>query len=139
MAELYRRQGRYADAEPLYKRLLANYEKALGPDHPDIAASLNSLAALYGNLARHGDAELLYKQSLAIHEKALGPDHREVARAVDNLARRLRTPATGAPAQKYSPGGERRPAKGCSEGQPLRPGLSWKSRFRPRVNGALGV
>ena len=37
LAHLYRAQGRYADAEPLYKRALAIREKALGPDHPDVA------------------------------------------------------------------------------------------------------
>ena len=42
---LYRTQGRYADAEPLYKRALAIREKALGPDHPDVATSLNNLAS----------------------------------------------------------------------------------------------
>ena len=40
-------QGRYADAEPLYKRALAIYEKALGPDHPYVATTLNNLAVLY--------------------------------------------------------------------------------------------
>jgi hypothetical protein len=34
LGDLYRAQGRYADAEPLYKRALAIFEKALGPDHP---------------------------------------------------------------------------------------------------------
>ncbi len=33
--------------KPLYKRSLAINEKALGPDHPDVAVSLNNLAALY--------------------------------------------------------------------------------------------
>ena len=37
LAELYKVQGRYADAEPLFKRSLAIREKALGPDHPDVA------------------------------------------------------------------------------------------------------
>ena len=36
LAVLYRAQGRYAEAEPLYKRALAIREKALGPDHPDV-------------------------------------------------------------------------------------------------------
>ena len=49
LAELYRAQGRYADAEPLLKRSLAIYEKVLGPDHPDVGLSLNNLAALYNN------------------------------------------------------------------------------------------
>src|SRR6266480_2562845 len=34
LAVLYVRQGRYAEAEPLYGRARAIAEKALGPDHP---------------------------------------------------------------------------------------------------------
>jgi hypothetical protein len=41
------RQGRYPEAEPLAKRALAIREKVLGPDHPDLAQSLNNLAMLY--------------------------------------------------------------------------------------------
>ena len=44
-ALLYRVPGRYAEAEPLYQRALAIWEKALGPDHPEVATSLNNLAA----------------------------------------------------------------------------------------------
>ena len=39
--------GRYSEAEPLYKQSLAIREKVLGPNHPDVAASLNNLAELY--------------------------------------------------------------------------------------------
>ena len=66
LAALYDKQGRYADAEPLYKRSLAIQEKALGPDHPDVATSLNNLAVLYQEQGRYADAEPLYKRSLAI-------------------------------------------------------------------------
>ena len=66
LAALYDDQGRYADAEPLYKRSLAIWEKALGPDHPDVATALNNLAALYDDQGRYADAEPLYKRSLAI-------------------------------------------------------------------------
>jgi Tetratricopeptide repeat len=45
VALLYRNQGRYADAEPLYQRSLAIREKALGLEHPDIATSLSDLAS----------------------------------------------------------------------------------------------
>ena len=62
LAGLYQHQGRYADAEPLYKRSLAIYEKALGPDHPDVARSLNDLALLYAKQGRYADAEPLYKR-----------------------------------------------------------------------------
>ena len=78
--------GRFADAEPLFKRSLAIYEKALGPAHPNVAATLNNLAILYGRQGRYADAEPLYKRSLAIYEKAYGPDHAYVAAALNNLA-----------------------------------------------------
>ena len=39
-------QGKLAEAEPYYQRSLAILEKSLGPDHPDVAASLNNLASL---------------------------------------------------------------------------------------------
>ena len=92
LAQLYHAEGRYTDAEPLYKRSLAIREKTLGPDHPDVAASLNNLAELYRNQGRYADAEPLYKRSLAINEKSLGPDHPDVAASLNNLAFALRSP-----------------------------------------------
>jgi tetratricopeptide (TPR) repeat protein len=43
LAALYDAQGRYGEAEPLYKRALAITEKALGPDHPTRAKSLRRI------------------------------------------------------------------------------------------------
>jgi CHAT domain-containing protein/tetratricopeptide (TPR) repeat protein len=43
----YSAQGRYSEAEPLYKRSLAIREEALGPDHPHVSTSLGNLAHLY--------------------------------------------------------------------------------------------
>ena len=79
-------EGRYAEAEPLYQRSLAIWEKALGRDHPDVAVSLNNLAGLYLSQGRYADAEPLCQRSLAIREKALGRDHPSVATALNNLA-----------------------------------------------------
>jgi tetratricopeptide (TPR) repeat protein len=47
LAGLYRAQGQYTKAESLHQRALAIFEKALGPEHPDVATSLNNLALLY--------------------------------------------------------------------------------------------
>jgi tetratricopeptide (TPR) repeat protein len=65
LASLYFNQGRYADAEPLYKRALAIGEKALGVDHPDVAQSLNNLAGLYKEQGRYGDALPLVQKTIA--------------------------------------------------------------------------
>lgn len=37
-------QGKYGEAEPLYERALAILEKALGPEHPHVATTLNDQA-----------------------------------------------------------------------------------------------
>src|SRR5262245_47854217 len=67
--------GKYADAVPLAQRALAIREKALGPDHPDVAQSLNTLATLYSKQGLYAETEPLYTRALAIREKLLGPDH----------------------------------------------------------------
>ena len=47
LAALYKSLGHYDAAESLFKRGLAISEKALGPDHPDVASILNNLSLLY--------------------------------------------------------------------------------------------
>ena len=39
-------QGKYNEAEPLYERSQAIREKILGPEHPNVAQSLNNRAEL---------------------------------------------------------------------------------------------
>ena len=78
--------GRYAEAEPLYRRALAIGEKRLGPDHPAVATSLNNLALLLKTQGKYVEAEPLYRRALAIGEKRLGPDHPAVATRLNNLA-----------------------------------------------------
>jgi tetratricopeptide (TPR) repeat protein len=86
LAELYRAQGRYAEAEPLFIRALAIEERALGPNHPQISSSLNNLALLYDTQSRYAEAEPLFRRALAIQEKALGPNHLQVGSSLNNLA-----------------------------------------------------
>ena len=86
LAILYREMGRYAEAEPLYRRSLEIREKQLGRDHPDVAGSLNNLANLYSDMGRYAEAEPLFRRSLAIREKQLGADHPDVAQSLNNLA-----------------------------------------------------
>ncbi len=84
LAELYRAQGRYAQAGPRYRRALAIREKALGPEHPQVATSLNNLAELYRVQGKYAQAEPLYQRALAIWQKALGPEHPQVAMVLEN-------------------------------------------------------
>ena len=92
LAELYASQGRYAEAEPLYKRALAIREKALGPDHPDVGDLAEQPGALYTTQGRYAEAEPLYKRALAIREKALGPDHPDVGTVAQQPGRAVPRP-----------------------------------------------
>jgi tetratricopeptide (TPR) repeat protein len=85
LAALLRRESKYADAEPLYRRALAILEKQLGPEHPDIARSLNNLALLFEFDRRYAEAEPLYRRALAIYEKQLGPKHPDTKDVRENL------------------------------------------------------
>ena len=78
--------GKYREAEPLYERALAIWEKALGPDHTDVALSLKNLARLYRAQHKYEKAGTFCTRSLAVMEKAFGPDHVEVAAILNELA-----------------------------------------------------
>ena len=85
LAALYEAQGRYAEAEPLFKRSIVTMEETLDPNHSDLATGLNHLGLLYYVQGKYADAEPLFKRALLIREKTLGPDHPDVARSLNNL------------------------------------------------------
>ena len=45
LASLYRRQSRYAEAEPLYQESCEIWKKSLGEEHEDVGTSYNNLVA----------------------------------------------------------------------------------------------
>ncbi len=69
LAELYHNQGRYAKAEPVFERALAIVDKALGPDHPNVATSLENYATLLRKTGRTTEAANLVAQAKAIRAK----------------------------------------------------------------------
>ena len=85
-AALYRRQGRYGEAEPLLQRALAIREQLLGPEHLNTVTSLNNLATLYRSQDKYGEAEPLLQRALTIQERRLGPEHPGIAISLNNLA-----------------------------------------------------
>jgi tetratricopeptide (TPR) repeat protein len=69
----------------MYVRALAEYEKALGPDHTSTLLTVNNLSLLYGDQGKLAEAEQMYVRALAGREKALGPDHTSTLSTVNNL------------------------------------------------------
>lgn len=84
-------QRKYAEAEPLWKRLLAIREKVLKESPSDtnllnVATSLQELAQCYFEQGKHTEAEPLWKRSLSIREQILSPDDPVIASSFSALA-----------------------------------------------------
>jgi tetratricopeptide (TPR) repeat protein len=80
------RTGKYAEATEVALRVVAMQEKALGPDHPDVAKAQDTLATFYRIQRRYDDAEQVLKASLVTQEKALGPDHSHLCPGLTSFA-----------------------------------------------------
>ena len=76
----------WTEAEALIRRALIIDEKSYGPEHPDVAISLDNLAVLLKVTNRLAEAEPLMRRALTIEETSYGPDHPEVATTLNNLA-----------------------------------------------------
>jgi CHAT domain-containing protein/Tfp pilus assembly protein PilF len=82
----YYAQRQYDAALPLAEEALRLNEQELGPDHLEVATSLNNLALLHQNKGNYERALRLYQRALAIMEKTLGEHHPDVATSLNNLA-----------------------------------------------------
>jgi hypothetical protein len=56
LANVYRAEGKYAEAEGLFKRALAIREEKLGKDHPRVALNFHRLAIMNEAQGNYGDA-----------------------------------------------------------------------------------
>jgi len=83
------REGRYREAIPRARDLLALREQALGPAHPDVAQSLNDLANLLALMGNAAGARPLLERALQIREQALESAHPDLAQTLNDLARLL--------------------------------------------------
>src|SRR5262249_32750614 len=61
--QLYQ-QAKYTDGTNLAKQALAIREEVLGPDHPDVATSVNTLALLYNDQGNYAEALPLYQRAI---------------------------------------------------------------------------
>jgi tetratricopeptide (TPR) repeat protein len=68
-ATLLRDEGRYGEAESLYKRAMDTWTRSRYPEHPDVAETLTRYAALLVKLDRPAEAELLAAQAATIRVK----------------------------------------------------------------------
>ncbi|MFN6519327.1 MAG: tetratricopeptide repeat protein [Nostoc sp. CreGUA01] len=85
-SRFYQGQGLYEKAAPWLKECLEVTKQRFGEKHPNVATSLNNLAALYSSQGRGTEAESLYQQALELRRRLLGEKHPDVAISLNNLA-----------------------------------------------------
>src|SRR5258706_5248476 len=78
-------RGRHAGGEPFARRGLEFRERALGPDHPAVAADAAALAAILDGQGKREEAEELFRRALMVYERIYGAEHYEVAVTLNNL------------------------------------------------------
>ena len=86
MGTIYQSLGLYDSAAPLLETSLNIRQRELGPDHLDVATSLNDLAGVLYYQGDYDRAESLFRRALAIRRQQLGNDHPDVALSLNNLA-----------------------------------------------------
>jgi class 3 adenylate cyclase/tetratricopeptide (TPR) repeat protein len=79
-------RGRYSEAEPLVELALAIRERALGPDHVDVAETLNVVGANNVFLGHFDRAQASHERALTIREHEFGPEHPNIGGSLSNLA-----------------------------------------------------
>ena len=85
IAEIYREQGRYIEAEPFYHLSLAIERNSEASQTRSYATTLTNLGLLYNSQGRYAEAEARLLEALAIREKILSSDHPELAHSYNNL------------------------------------------------------
>ena len=81
---LDRASPRYAEAKAADQRAIAIQERALGPDHPELARSLNNYAIVLEETGDYPEALATHRRAEAIWQKALGPGHLLIAVSLGN-------------------------------------------------------
>jgi hypothetical protein len=71
--------GDYEKAIEVVQRGVAIQERALGPDHPDLALLLGNLAEQYRLVGAYERSLPLHERALAIRERTYGSNHVNLA------------------------------------------------------------
>jgi eukaryotic-like serine/threonine-protein kinase len=101
LARMLQAQGRFAEAERLYRQSLARRRRLLGSEDLEVSESLRNLGALLTAQGKHSDAEPLYREALAMREKLLGHEHLDVAASKQDLAGLLEAQWRFSEAEQY--------------------------------------
>ncbi|EED18934.1 kinesin, putative [Talaromyces stipitatus ATCC 10500] len=83
---LYKKLGRWNEAERLFVQVMETRKTVLGAEHPDTLTSMANLASTYRNQGRWNEAEKLEVQVMDTFKTVLGAKHPDTLISMANLA-----------------------------------------------------
>ena len=86
LATSYEAQGKYKQAEEIWRKVLSINESAYGIEHPAYAESLQSLARLNTETGKYQEALRLQNKAVQVFELSYGPGHPKTATSLNRLA-----------------------------------------------------
>ncbi len=86
LAVAYEKLERYADAEPIYLRVLEIEERTGGKDNPNRLPTAHNLAFLYHSMGKFDDAEAMFLDTLERCRRIYGPVHPGTLTCVQSLS-----------------------------------------------------
>ena len=89
IADLLVAQGKYSNAEKVFRSVIEACTRARGPEHPDTLDSRHRLIYALSRQSRYAEAEAEARQVLKLRERVLGPDNPDTAVSRYNLAEPL--------------------------------------------------
>jgi tetratricopeptide (TPR) repeat protein len=86
LGHVHAAKGDSTNAVVFYEKALVAREQHLGPDHLEVANTLNTLGASYAQLQRFDDADRAFRRALAIRREKLGENDLLTGQSLNNLA-----------------------------------------------------
>jgi serine/threonine-protein kinase len=86
LASVFRRSGKLAEAEAVYREALTAARAVFGPAHPQLARTINNLAVVLRDQGDLAGAEPLMREALAMSRKLYGTEHPDIALQMNNLS-----------------------------------------------------
>jgi len=85
LARLHAAQGRWGEAEKLYRKALEFGEKAFGRKHEFTLVSINGLAVVCKSTWQYREAEKLLDEALQMRKEIFGLEHEHTLNSMNNL------------------------------------------------------
>ena len=89
LAQSLKGDGRYAEAERIFRELHDVRMRVDGAEHAETLANASEIGSCFGGQGKHAEAEQIQREVHAVRKRVLGPEHPDTLTSASNLANSL--------------------------------------------------